>query len=61
MTNVVGLHPIIAPAYHNYLLRDLDAAGLAYWANQMKNHGLTNENVITGFVACDEYFNNHQA
>ena len=40
---------------HAYLGRSPDPAGLAYWVRQLGS-GVTNEDVITGFVASDEYF-----
>jgi hypothetical protein len=42
--------------YVRYLLRPADAGGLAYWTDQFVNHGRTNEELITGFLASDEYF-----
>jgi hypothetical protein len=43
--------------YQTYLGRTPDANGLSYWLDQFVRHGQTNENLITGFVASDEYFN----
>jgi hypothetical protein len=43
--------------YQTYLGRTPDAAGLSYWLDQFLHHGQTNENLITGFLASDEYFN----
>ena len=35
------------------------AGGLSYWVDQFAHHGQTNEDLITGFVASDEYFKEH--
>jgi RHS repeat-associated protein len=45
--------------YEKYLGRSPDAAGLAFWLDQFANHGKTNEDLITGFVASDEYYRDH--
>src|SRR5205807_158388 len=42
--------------YMRYLLRPADAAGLAFWTDQFIAGGQTNEDLITGFLASDEYF-----
>jgi hypothetical protein len=42
--------------YMTYLLRPADADGLAYWTGQFVNGGKTNEDLVTGFLASDEYF-----
>jgi hypothetical protein len=42
--------------YMTYLLRSSDPAGLAFWTNQFILGGQTNEDMITGFLASDEYF-----
>jgi hypothetical protein len=42
--------------YMTYLLRPADVGGLAYWTDQFVNGGQTNEDLITGFLASDEYF-----
>ena len=44
--------------YMTYLHRQPDQAGLAFWSDQFINHGKTNEDLITGFIASDEYFAN---
>lgn len=49
----------IGADYQKYLGRQADPGGLAYWLDQFVNHGQTNEDVITGFVASDEYFMTH--
>jgi hypothetical protein len=49
----------ITSDYQHYLGRLPDSTGLSYWLDQFANHGQTNENLITGFVASDEYFNDH--
>jgi hypothetical protein len=41
-----------------YLHRQPDQAGLSFWSDQFINHGKTNEDLITGFIASDEYFAN---
>ena len=38
--------------YQKFLGR---ADELAYWVGQFAHHGLTNEDVVTGFVSSDEY------
>jgi RHS repeat-associated protein len=45
--------------YEKYLGRTPDAAGLSFWLDQFVNHGKSNEDLITGFVASDEYFREH--
>jgi hypothetical protein len=42
--------------YSHFLGRTPDQAGLNYWVSQF-TAGLTNENLIAGFIASDEYFN----
>jgi hypothetical protein len=42
--------------YMKFLLRSADPGGLAYWTDQFITHGKTNEDLITGFLASDEYF-----
>jgi hypothetical protein len=42
--------------YMTYLLRPSDPAGLAFWTNQFILGGQTNEDLITGFLASDEYY-----
>ncbi|HQU45711.1 MAG TPA: DUF4214 domain-containing protein [Pirellulales bacterium] len=49
---------IIAEDYQQYLGRPADPNGLAYFAAQF-NHGWTNEEIITGFLDSDEYYNQH--
>lgn len=44
--------------YMTYLHRQPDPAGLSFWSDQFINHGKTNEDLITGFIASDEYFAN---
>jgi uncharacterized repeat protein (TIGR03803 family) len=41
--------------YQKYLGRTPDSGGLDYWTDQFINHGQTNEDLITGFLASDEY------
>ena len=48
----------VADDYMHYLGRLPDQQGIDYWVNQFA-HGLTNEDVITGFVASDEYYQKH--
>jgi hypothetical protein len=45
--------------YLRYLHRPLDVAGQAYWVDQFVHHGASNENVIAGFLASLEYFQQH--
>lgn len=45
--------------YMHYLARQPDAQGLAYFVNQLATGALTNESLITEFVASDEYFKSH--
>ncbi|HVA50601.1 MAG TPA: DUF4214 domain-containing protein [Pirellulales bacterium] len=49
---------LIAEDYQHYLGRPADPNGLAYFAAQF-NHGWTNEEIITGFLDGDEYYNQH--
>jgi hypothetical protein len=42
--------------YMTYLLRPSDPGGLTFWTNQFIFGGQTNEDLITGFLASDEYF-----
>jgi hypothetical protein len=44
--------------YFHYLGRAADQNGVDFWINQFA-HGQTNENLITLFVASDEYFASH--
>ncbi len=44
--------------YEKYLGRMPDPAGLTYWTNQFINFGQTNEDLITGFLSSDEYYDN---
>jgi hypothetical protein len=48
----------ITQDYTTFLHRQPDQAGLAFWEDQFINHGKTNEDLITGFIASDEYFAN---
>jgi uncharacterized repeat protein (TIGR01451 family) len=48
----------ITADYSTYLHRQADLVGLAFWSDQFINHGKTNEDMITGFIASDEYFAN---
>jgi hypothetical protein len=45
--------------YQHYLGRTPGAAEVAYWVDQFVNHGLVNEGVIAGFVASQEYWQDH--
>jgi hypothetical protein len=47
---------IVAPAYQAYLGRSPDAAGLAFWVNQMQFQGLTDEQLEAGFIASNEFY-----
>ncbi|MGH7137904.1 MAG: DUF4214 domain-containing protein, partial [Pirellulales bacterium] len=47
---------IVAPAYQRYLDRVPDAAGLAYWVDQLQNQGLTDERLEAGFIGSPEFF-----
>jgi hypothetical protein len=42
--------------YMTYLHRPSDPGGLTFWTNQFIFGGQTNEDLITGFLASDEYF-----
>jgi hypothetical protein len=48
----------IGADYFHFLGRAADQAGLDFWVQQFKN-GQTNEDLITGFVASDEYYKQH--
>lgn len=48
----------IGEDYQQYLGRPADPAGIEYWIDQFQ-HGKTNEDLITGFLATDEYFAEH--
>jgi hypothetical protein len=45
--------------YQTFLGRAPDAAGLDFWVTQFAEGHLTNEDVIAGFLASDEYFAKH--
>lgn len=45
--------------YMHYLARLPDSQGLAYFVNQLATGAITNETLITEFVASDEYFKSH--
>ncbi|HUY35813.1 MAG TPA: Ig-like domain repeat protein [Pirellulales bacterium] len=47
---------IITPAFQSYLGRAPDAAGLAYWVDQMRHHGLTDDQLEAGFIGSPEFF-----
>jgi hypothetical protein len=49
----------ISANYEKYLGRLPDEGGLAYWLDQFSQHGKTNEDLVTGFVASDEYYARH--
>ncbi|MGH7743851.1 MAG: DUF4214 domain-containing protein, partial [Candidatus Dormibacteria bacterium] len=42
--------------YQSYLHRSSDALGLVFWLDQFEANGMTNETMIAGFVASDEYY-----
>jgi hypothetical protein len=42
--------------YMTYLLRPADLPGLAFWTDEFIHGGMTNLDLIAGFVASDEYF-----
>ncbi|HEV3343589.1 MAG TPA: DUF4214 domain-containing protein, partial [Pirellulales bacterium] len=45
--------------YQTFLGRQPDPAGLNFWVSQFAAGRLTNEDVVAGFLASDEYFNEH--
>src|SRR5262249_8338695 len=45
--------------YLKYLGRNAGPTEIAYWVGQFSNHGKTNEDVVTGFVGSEEYYNKH--
>ena len=47
---------IVKPAYLNYLGRPADAAGLAFWVDQLQFHGLSDEQFEANLVASDEFY-----
>jgi hypothetical protein len=49
----------IRGAYQKYLARDADQSGLDAWADQMENHGLSDERLEAGFIGSDEYIALH--
>jgi len=48
----------ISDDYFHYLGRGPDQQGIDYWVSQFAD-GVTNENLITDFVASPEYFGKH--
>jgi hypothetical protein len=50
-----GLSVRIQQTYQRYLGRGADAGGLAFWLSQYRL-GAVNEDIVTGFVASDEFF-----
>ena len=49
----------VTAAYSQYLDRTPDAAGLAYWVNQMQNNGLSDEQLEAGFISSPEFIADH--
>lgn len=47
---------IVIPAYERYLNRAPEAAGLAFWVDQLQNHGLTDEQLEAGFISSPEFY-----
>lgn len=47
---------IVTPAYQHYLNRAPDAAGLAFWVDQLQNHGVTDERMEAGFISSPEFY-----
>ncbi|HEV3024713.1 MAG TPA: DUF4214 domain-containing protein, partial [Pirellulales bacterium] len=47
---------IVTPAFERFLGRAPDAAGLAFWVDQLQDHGLTDEQLEAGFVGSVEYY-----
>jgi hypothetical protein len=43
--------------YNKYLGRGAGQSEIDYWVDQFINHGQTNEDVVTGFVSSNEYYN----
>jgi hypothetical protein len=50
---------VITAAYQQYVKRAPDGAGLAYWVDQMLNHGLTDERLEASFLGSVEYVRDH--
>ena len=49
----------VTQAYSLYLKRTPDAAGLAFWVNQLQNAGLTDEILESSFLGSAEYIRDH--
>jgi hypothetical protein len=47
---------IIRPAYQQFLFRPADPIGLAFWTDQMLNHGLSDEQLQADFIGSPEYY-----
>ncbi|HWB13509.1 MAG TPA: DUF4214 domain-containing protein [Pirellulales bacterium] len=45
--------------YQTFLGRQPDQSGLNFWVSQFAQGRLTNEDVVAGFLASDEYFSKH--
>jgi hypothetical protein len=46
----------ITIAYETYLKREPDSGGLAFWLDQLLRHQKTNEDLISGLIVSDEFF-----
>ncbi len=53
-----GLGDRVQQTYQRYLGRKAGAKEVAFWVGQYHD-GKTNEDIVTGFLASDEYFNDH--
>jgi hypothetical protein len=47
---------IVVPAYSRYLGRTPDAAGTAFWVDQLARHGLTDEQLEASFIGSPEFY-----
>ncbi len=45
----------VLQTYERYLGREATPSEIAYWVDRY-HHGATNEDIVTGFLAADEYF-----
>jgi predicted SAM-dependent methyltransferase len=52
---VPGHEEFVRACYREFLKRDPDAAGIAYWVNGMATGGMTREVVITAMTRSEEY------
>jgi hypothetical protein len=49
---------LVQQDYQRFLRRTAGAGEVAYWVNAF-GQGMTNEDIVTGFVSSDEYYRAH--